>query len=695
MRLRSISLRNYRRYKSAELELPDGIVSIVGPNGSGKSTLLEAFAWALFGNQTEIVRTGKESIKRQDAAHTEPCSVRIEFDYEDTTYSVERSMKGKNLTMSAEMHAGGSLAARGTDDVSEALIKLFGMDHKSFFISVFARQMELNALTSQPKGDRKKLVLRLLDIESVDEAIKQIREDSRLAKSSIESARAELNAPDGSYAIGNAEADIEALSAKTEELAKAKERLGEDIEKKEIVQKKLKKELDKLEKMAKEKSGLDAAAAAHSRELAVLESQAKELASELKRFAASEAEYAQLGSKAGKAAEELESVLAKKKDAAGERDSHRSAIAEAKASERQALKEASELKAHMKEVEELGPDSDCPTCRRRLGKTYEALVSEYQGQIREKEKAAQASAGKAAKLEEKLRDCEARAGALEKQEARVREKIAKQERLRVEAEQASGIRKRLGAAQKRMEAAKAALSELSGKLESLDFDEKAHSQSRKALEEMALEIRSADREMAQISAELARAGERMANLESVLKRLKDLERKHADHESRVQLLTALEKVMGEFRTFLISKIRPALSSTSSELLGVLTEGRYSEIRLDEDYEISIMDAGQAHALERFSGGEKDLANLCLRLAISEIIATRHGTSSFDMIVLDEIFGSQDSNRKRALLSTLNGLSNRFKQIFLITHVDDIKELMGNVIQVTENQDGTSSAKVVQ
>jgi exonuclease SbcC len=66
-----------------------------------------------------------------------------------------------------------------------------------------------------------------------------------------------------------------------------------------------------------------------------------------------------------------------------------------------------------------------------------------------------------------------------------------------------------------------------------------------------------------------------------------------------------------------------------------------------------------------------------------------------MIVLDEIFGSQDTNRKRQVLVTLNSLSNRFKQIFLITHVEDVKELMGNVIKVTEAQDGTSIAEVMQ
>ncbi len=694
MRLRSISLRNYRRYRSVDLELPDGMVSIIGTNGSGKSTLLEAFAWALFGNQTETVRTGKESIKRQEAAHTEPCSVRIEFDYEDTAYTVERSMKGKNLTMSAEMHAGGTLMARGTDDVSEALIKLFGMDHKSFFISVFARQTELNALTSQPKGDRKKLVLRLLDIESVDEAIKQIREDSRLAKTSVESARAELRAPDGTSAVKKAEADIATVSADSRELAKSRAALEREIADKETVQGKLKKEMAKLEKLAKEKNSLDSAAAAHRRECSVLDSQRKELAAELKKHEPKEAEFSQLEPRAAKFAEELESVLGKRKEAAAERDSIRTGMADLKAGIRQLLADAAGTETHMKEVGKLGPDSDCPTCKRQLGKTYGTLLAEYQSQTKEKERAVKASEKKLAESEAKLADCEGRSGALEKQETRIREKIAKSDRLRMEAEQASNLRKRLRASEGKLAESKAELGRITEKLEALDFDDKSYARSKEALESLALEIRASDREMARLNVEMARNSERLSNLEAALKRLKDMERKHADQEARVQVLTALEDVMGQFRTYLISKIRPALSSASSELLGVLTEGKYSEIRLDEDYEISILDAGQAHPLDRFSGGEKDLANLCLRLAISEIIATRHGTSSFDMIVLDEIFGSQDSNRKRILLSTLSGLSNRFKQIFLITHVEDIKELMGNVIQVTENADGTSSARVM-
>ena len=45
-----------------------------------------------------------------------------------------------------------------------------------------------------------------------------------------------------------------------------------------------------------------------------------------------------------------------------------------------------------------------------------------------------------------------------------------------------------------------------------------------------------------------------------------------------------------------------------------------------------------------SGGEQDIANLCLRLAISQMIAERAG-QSFSLLILDEIFGSLDESRR--------------------------------------------------
>jgi len=239
------------------------------------------------------------------------------------------------------------------------------------------------------------------------------------------------------------------------------------------------------------------------------------------------------------------------------------------------------------------------------------------------------------------------------------------------------------------------LTKTSDALAEFKFNQKSFDKTKSIYEEMNIELRAIDRQKMECDSKLARLEERHKSHIKELTRLEIIQKKYDEKKTEAEILAALEIHIEGFKKHLISRIRPALASMSSELLSVLTEGRYNEIELSEDYEISIRDAGEMHKLDRFSGGEKDLANLCLRLAISEIIATRHGTNSFDMIVLDEIFGSQDANRKRTLLTTLNGLSNRFKQIFLITHVEDVKELMGNVIQVSEASDGTSIAEVIQ
>ena len=153
-------------------------------------------------------------------------------------------------------------------------------------------------------------------------------------------------------------------------------------------------------------------------------------------------------------------------------------------------------------------------------------------------------------------------------------------------------------------------------------------------------------------------------------------------------LQKLDDIFSDFRVSLIDRIKPTLSGYAKELFSDLTDGRYQDFELDEDYEIFIYDNGEKFSVERFSGGEKDLANLCLRLAISLMISESSGVD-FSFIILDEIFGSQDQVRKENILNSLARLKNRFRQIFLITHIDDIKDSVENLITVTENEDGTS------
>jgi len=135
-------------------------------------------------------------------------------------------------------------------------------------------------------------------------------------------------------------------------------------------------------------------------------------------------------------------------------------------------------------------------------------------------------------------------------------------------------------------------------------------------------------------------------------------------------------------------IRPLLADYASDMLRRLTDGKYSRLELGENYEVFICEDGTAYELNRFSGGEEDLANLCLRLAISAVVSERSATQT-NFIILDEIFGSQDMLRKRNIITALSELSKKFRQILLITHIEDVKDYMEYVLRVSEDADGVS------
>ena len=125
-------------------------------------------------------------------------------------------------------------------------------------------------------------------------------------------------------------------------------------------------------------------------------------------------------------------------------------------------------------------------------------------------------------------------------------------------------------------------------------------------------------------------------------------------------------------------MRPELADAASALLRELTNGRYSDLELDEEYVASIVDDGEPKTV--ISGGEEDVVNLALRLAISQMIADRAG-QPFSLLVLDEVFGSLDEERRNAVIDLLRGLADRFPQVILITHIESVRDGFDRIIRI--------------
>jgi DNA repair exonuclease SbcCD ATPase subunit len=68
--------------------------------------------------------------------------------------------------------------------------------------------------------------------------------------------------------------------------------------------------------------------------------------------------------------------------------------------------------------------------------------------------------------------------------------------------------------------------------------------------------------------------------------------------------------------------------------------------------------------------------------------------SVGLLVLDEVFGPLDEERKTRMLLALERLRGRFRQILVVTHSMEIKEQLPNAIEVLKKPGRRAGVRVV-
>jgi len=194
---------------------------------------------------------------------------------------------------------------------------------------------------------------------------------------------------------------------------------------------------------------------------------------------------------------------------------------------------------------------------------------------------------------------------------------------------------------------------------------------------------AAARAQEQVSSATAALAAAQEAAEELKKRVAELDVLLTDR----RLHDELDRAFSDLRTHLNYQLRPELSELASAFLSELTDARYTELELDDQYNIVILEDGIPKPV--LSGGEEDLANLVLRLAISQMIAERAG-QNFSLLILDEVFGSLDEARRFNVVELLRGLQDRFEQVILITHIEPVREGVDRVITVRYDADTGAS-----
>jgi DNA repair protein SbcC/Rad50 len=700
MILKNLTLKNFRKFKNATIDFPDGVTGVVGLNGAGKSTIFEAVAWVLYG--PVAARTAADQIKTKDSSKTDPCRVELEFIFENDNYRVIREMKGKSLTIQATATMNGKVAATSAESVTRFIQKKLGMDFKSFFTSIFARQKELNALSSMNASERRPLILRMLGIDSLDDVIKELRSDIKNKEGLIkklsegildenkknkdEMYKEQIMKYEQEKQKTNKE--IKSLSEKTEKEKKELEQLKKKVEQNKKEYEKINKEKERqieLKNVFENKKKLEGETE-NLKDKILQRNKVMGVESEkIEKFKNVKNDLGSVEKKLDETNKKVEIFIKE--------------IQKRKTLSERIQRDIAEIKNKKEKIEKIGPTAECPTCERVLSDQYDFLVKSFEKDIK-------------AKMDEKEKHIKEVKEQEEKKEISIREKTALEKRynyLQKEIREKERIASSLKHINTELKNEKQLLDKkelILKKIGRIDFDEKIFEKTKKLVKDYYQKYESLQKLLSDkkevisnLKLELERKNNtiklneyEIKNLKEKIEQIEQIKKQIKESKNEARYLLALSDIMSDFRTFLISRIRPTLSSYASDFFNRLTNGKYPEIELDEKYDLLVCDSGELYNINRFSGGEEDLANLCLRLAISEVITERAG-GIFNFIILDEIFGSQDYLRRQNIMKALNGLSSKFRQIFLITHIEDVKNDMENIIYVTENEENVSSIKI--
>ncbi|MCD6512114.1 MAG: SMC family ATPase [Thermoplasmata archaeon] len=466
-------------------------------------------------------------------------------------------------------------------------------------------------------------------------------------------------------------------------------------------------------------------------------------------------EYRKKGAELEKLMQEKAHVESKKEKIKGEIEEIKNTISEMMAERKQMVRNIEEIKIKMDDISSLGPDSNCPMCGRKLGEHYEKLMNDFKKQIgdfnekikiiddkirKSRESVNEREvilktldkkmkeldtaireliviSGKMQGMEKELKKRETEIDKLkrkiieigeisfdEEEYLKLKDKVKQLEEKRVtflklekELERIPEIEEEIEEIKKDIRDIEEELTKISSFMEKIDFKEEEYKEAEKRYEQLREEMENLKRRMLKnrtdeeyIIKEISRINAEIEETEKNLKKMNEI-------REEITLLSMLagdrdSGLLNNFKKYLIAKIGPALSTYASHFFSVFTNGKYNSIEIDDDYNIFIYDGGEKYPIDRFSGGEEDLANLSLRLAISELIS-RRADMNFEFIALDEIFGSQDYGRRMNVLNALNDLKKQFSQIFLITHIEEIKDSVEHIIKIYEDDEGISHVAI--
>ena len=145
-----------------------------------------------------------------------------------------------------------------------------------------------------------------------------------------------------------------------------------------------------------------------------------------------------------------------------------------------------------------------------------------------------------------------------------------------------------------------------------------------------------------------------------------------------------------------NQLRPHIRTEARTLFREIFGDRYSDLVIDDDYEISLYDLqGNKVSLMAASGGEDVCVNFSLRVAVNTALQ-KYSVSGPPpgILILDEPGAGLDEQRRRWLPDAIAGL-DIVKQVIVVTHMQELKGSTEHVISLLPQGKGRQPLVEIQ
>jgi exonuclease SbcC len=228
-------------------------------------------------------------------------------------------------------------------------------------------------------------------------------------------------------------------------------------------------------------------------------------------------------------------------------------------------------------------------------------------------------------------------------------------------------------------------------IESLRYDEEEHSKKQEAFKQQDKEAKDLEKQIARIDQAIIGAEDELKKLGEELKTLeaKAVEKKLVD--SYITVLNTIRDAYGKdgIQKMIRARAKPLLEKSTRDLFERFNLA-YSDIKIDDDYNISVLGPSGEQDIDQISGGERVALAIALRLAIAKVLSGK-----IETVIMDEPTTHLDEERRKELVNILNSFFKEggriIPQMIIITHHREIEDV-ADVIYSIEKKEGYSTAE---